>query len=120
MYERFDEVILTHTCRTKAELAYGEQLVQRLLADPLVGEEAAGSVGEVEPGSRCLVERKGQTTYLVSRLELDASGMRTIDTGHDPDSHAQVWGSLAGPFRFSRTADYSHEIPAAWHEAFQS
>lgn len=86
----------------------------------VVREEAAGFVGEVEPGCRCLVERKGQTTYLVSRLELDASGMRTIDTGHDPTSHAQVWGSLAGPFRFSRTADYSHEIPAAWHEAFQS
>lgn len=86
----------------------------------VVREEANGFVGEVEPGCRCLVERKGQTTYLVSRLELDAGGMRTIDTGHDPDSHAQVWGSLAGPFSFSRTADYSHEIPAAWHAAFRA
>jgi hypothetical protein len=85
----------------------------------MVRQEAAGFVGEVEPGCRCLVERKGQTTYLVSRLELDATGMRTIDTGHDPGSHAQVWGSLAGPFQFSRTADYSHEIPTAWYEAFR-
>jgi hypothetical protein len=84
----------------------------------LVREQGDGFVGEVEPGCRCLVERKGQTTYLVSRLELDAQGMRTIDTGHDPVSHAQVWGSLAGPFEFSRTADFSNEIPASWHVAF--
>ena len=39
-YERFDRVILTHTCRTVAELAYGHDLVARTLDDPLVGEEA--------------------------------------------------------------------------------
>ena len=80
----------------------------------LVREEGEGFVGEVEPGCRCLVERKGVTTYLVSRLELNARGMRTIDTGHDPGSHEQVWGSLAGPFEFERTHDFSGEIPEAW------
>ena len=84
-----------------------------------VRENGDGFVGEVEPGCRCLVERKGMTTYLVSRLELDAAGMRTIDTGHDPETHEQVWGSLAGPFVFSRTDDYSPEIPASWEEAFR-
>lgn len=84
-----------------------------------VREEGAGFIGEVEPGCRCLVERKGTTTYLVSRLELDAQGMRTIDTGHDPATHQQVWGSLAGPFEFSRTDDYSDEIPAEWEAAFR-
>ncbi|TVS06839.1 MAG: chorismate-binding protein [Cyanobium sp. PLM2.Bin73] len=83
-----------------------------------VREDGEGFIGEVEPGCRCLVERKGATTYLVSRLELDAHGMRTIDTGHDPTTHEQVWGSLAGPFEFSRTDDYSGEIPAAWQAAF--
>jgi hypothetical protein len=84
-----------------------------------VREEGEGFIGEVEPGCRCLVERKGATTYLVSRLELDAHGMRTIDTGHDPTTHEQVWGSLAGPFEFSRTDDYSGEIPASWQAAFR-
>ena len=41
LYERYDEVILTHTCRTTEELAYGEELMDRLAHDPLVGEEAA-------------------------------------------------------------------------------
>ena len=40
-YERFDRVILTHTVRQNAELDYGFDLVERTLADPLVGEEAA-------------------------------------------------------------------------------
>ncbi len=37
-YERFDEVILTHTCRTADELTYGIELVASLKDDPLVGE----------------------------------------------------------------------------------
>jgi hypothetical protein len=84
----------------------------------LVREQGGGFVGEVEPGCRCLVERKGSITYLVSRLELDADGMRTIDKGHDPDTHEQRWGSLAGPFEFSRTHDFSEEIPSTWQAAF--
>ena len=85
-----------------------------------VRAEGQGFVGEVEPGCRCLVERKGLTTYLVSRLELDPQGMRTIDRGHHPESHEQVWGSLAGPFEFSRTDDYSQEIPPQWEDHFRA
>jgi hypothetical protein len=83
----------------------------------LVREEGDGFVGEVEPGCRCLVERKGRTAYLVSRLELSTDRMRTIDRGHDPLTHEHLWGSLAGPFEFSRTDDFSTDIPAGWIEA---
>lgn len=87
---------------------------------PLVGctyvvrESGDGFSGEVEPGCRCLVERNGSVAYLVSSFELDPRGMQTIDRGHDPTSHAQLWGSLAGPFEFERTHDYSAEIPPEW------
>ena len=80
----------------------------------LVQEEGEGFIGEVEPGCRCLVERKGATSYLVSRLELNPTGMRTIDRGHDPQTHEHLWGYLAGPFEFARTDDYSNEIPSSW------
>ena len=80
----------------------------------VVRETSSGFIGEVEPGCRCLVERKGATSYLVSSFELSASGMSTIDRGHDPATHEQLWGSLAGPFAFERTDDYSPELPAAW------
>ena len=39
-YERYDEVILMHTCRQEAELAYGRMLVEGLADDPLCGEHA--------------------------------------------------------------------------------
>jgi hypothetical protein len=84
----------------------------------VVREEGDGFVGEVEPGCRCLVERKGRTAYLVSRLELFADRMRTIDRGHDPLTHEHLWGSLAGPFEFVRTDDFSSEIPQHWLQAF--
>tara|TARA_B110000285_G_C14878111_1_gene492535 strand:- start:61 stop:717 length:657 start_codon:yes stop_codon:yes gene_type:complete len=41
-YEKFDEVILTHTCREVAELTYGQKLVAAVKDDPLVGEVAQG------------------------------------------------------------------------------
>ena len=80
----------------------------------VVREESEGFVGEVEPGCRCLVERKGASSYLVSRLELNPAGMRTIDRGHDPITHEHLWGCLAGPFEFARVDDFSDEIPAEW------
>jgi hypothetical protein len=85
----------------------------------MVREDGEGFVGEVEPGCRCLVERKGATSYLVSRLELGPEGMRTIDRGHDPVTHEHLWGSLPGPFEFARTHDFSNDIPASWLEAFR-
>jgi hypothetical protein len=85
-----------------------------------VREEGDGFIGEVEPGCRCLVERKGAVSYLVSRLELDPHGMRTLDRGHDPQTHEHLWGCLAGPFEFSRTDDYSSEVPQAWLQAWEN
>jgi len=82
--------------------------------DYVVRETSDGFIGEVEPGCRCMVERKGALSYLVSSLELNGRGMRTIDRGHDPTTHEQLWGSLAGPFEFERTDDYSHELPEQW------
>jgi hypothetical protein len=88
--------------------------------DYVVREQGDGFVGEVEAGCRCMVERKGSITYLVSRLELSPTSMRTIDTGHAPTSHERVWGSLAGPFEFERTHDYSEEIPTDWQSLLQA
>ncbi len=40
IYERFDQIILTHTTRDVSGLAYGARLVKSILSDPLVGEDA--------------------------------------------------------------------------------
>lgn len=39
-YEKFEEVIVTHTCRLGAELDYSSEVIESLPDDPLVGEEA--------------------------------------------------------------------------------
>ena len=39
-YERFNQVVLTHTCRTLADLKFGEELIAETKNDILVGEEA--------------------------------------------------------------------------------
>ena len=41
LYERFDQVILTHTTRSISGLEYGKQVIKTVYANPLVGEEAA-------------------------------------------------------------------------------
>lgn len=83
----------------------------------VVRSDGDGFIGEVEPGCRCLVERKGSTAYLVSTFAIQGDSMRTLDRGHDPETHEHLWGSLAGEFEFERTDDYSSEIPTAWLSA---
>jgi len=68
--------------------------------------------GQVEPGKACMVVRKGQTTYLDSEFEVDAQRFTSWDRGRNPDTDEQVWGSVAGPFRFERKTSFAHEVPA--------
>lgn len=37
-FERYEQVVMMHTCRTAEELAYGRELVENLKHDPLLGE----------------------------------------------------------------------------------
>ena len=41
-YERFSQIVLTHTCREAGELAYAQEIVSSLAEDPLVGELSRG------------------------------------------------------------------------------
>jgi ferredoxin/flavodoxin---NADP+ reductase len=47
-YERFDQVILTHTCREDAELTFGRNLVASLKDDPLCGEFAGRLIHDTQ------------------------------------------------------------------------
>ena len=80
----------------------------------IVEASSAGFLGKVEPGCRCLVTRKGHTSYLVSEFELNKTGMQTIDRGYHPETHEHLWGSIAGPFQFEREIDWGDESLTAW------
>jgi len=64
-YERYDEVIVTHTCRTSPELVYGYEIVDAALADPLVGEEASVKLRHVTSTTRDAHALNGRITTLI-------------------------------------------------------
>ncbi|WP_273145002.1 ferredoxin--NADP reductase [Oceanicaulis alexandrii] len=64
-YERFDQVILTHTCREVAELTYGKELVDAVREDPLVGEFVGDKLVYYPSVTREEFERKGRITQLM-------------------------------------------------------
>lgn len=64
-YEKFDDVIITHTCRENAELQYSQQLVRKLSSDPLVGEEALKKVRFVTSCTREEHPLMGRITTLI-------------------------------------------------------
>ncbi|MBE9031463.1 chromophore lyase CpcT/CpeT [filamentous cyanobacterium LEGE 11480] len=73
----------------------------------------SGFKGRVEPGKQCLVERKGQKTYLDNEFDVLDQGqtLMSLDRGRDLETDERIWGSIAGPFHFTRVNDFSAEIP---------
>lgn len=69
-----------------------------------------GFQGEVKPGRNCIVVRNGQETYLDNKFEIDDQKMISFDIGRDPETNKQVWGSVAGPFRFARWNSFADEV----------
>ena len=92
-YEKYDRVIMMHTCREVAELEYGRQLVESLQDDPLIGELAAGKLLYYPTTTRETSPRMGRITDNLTSgkvfADLDLPPM-------DPESdRAMVCGSLA-------------------------
>ncbi|WP_114965230.1 ferredoxin--NADP reductase [Alkalilacustris brevis] len=92
-YERYDEVILMHTCRDAAELDYGRELVESLPEDPLIGEFVGDKLKYYPTTTREESPRMGRITDNLK------SGKVFADIGTPPISpetdRAMVCGSLA-------------------------
>jgi len=92
-YERFDEVILTHTCRDVAELTYGRELVESLADDPLIGEMVGGKLRYYPTTTREDSPRMGRITTLIENGKLfEDLGVPPLNPETD---RAMVCGSLA-------------------------
>lgn len=61
-WEKFDQVILMHTCREADELAYGRELVAALAEDPLIGEMTEGKLFYYPTTTREPSARMGRVT----------------------------------------------------------
>ena len=91
VYEQFDQVILCHTCRTKAELAYSAELMGNLHDDPLVGEHA-DRVLYYPTTTREPSRHEGRITDLLE------AGRVSEDLGVPPlgaDDRVMICGSMA-------------------------
>ena len=83
-YEKFEQVILTHTCREVAELKYGLDLVAEITDDPLVGEFANGRLFHYTSATREDYPRMGRVTDLMTSGKLFADlGVPPIDPETD-------------------------------------
>ncbi|MEM6668015.1 MAG: ferredoxin--NADP reductase [Pseudomonadota bacterium] len=91
-YERYNEVILTHTCRDAAELEYGKQLLAALPADPLVGEDAAAKLRYLPTTTREPTEAIGRITdWIASGRLTDRFGLPPLSPERD---RAMICGSM--------------------------
>lgn len=65
VYEQYEEVILTHTCRETDELAYGAWLVEETKKDPLIGELATAQLRYYPTTTREESPKMGRITTLI-------------------------------------------------------
>ncbi len=92
-WERFDQVIVMHTCREVAELTYGRDLIEALPHDPLIGEFVGDKLLYYPTTTREQSAQMGRVTDNLS------SGKVFTDLGIPPldpvVDRAMVCGSLA-------------------------
>ena len=93
VYEKFDQVIMMHTCREVAELAYGRDLIAALATDDLVGDLAAGKLLYYPTTTREPSPRMGRVTDNLSSGKVFADlALPPMDPATD---RAMICGSLA-------------------------
>ncbi len=68
-YDKFEQVIVTHTCRSSAELKYSYDTVEATLNDPLVGEIARGRLKHFASATREEHTHMGRITSLIETGE---------------------------------------------------
>ncbi|OCX67239.1 ferredoxin--NADP(+) reductase [Thioclava sp. SK-1] len=92
-YEKFDEVIMMHTCRTVEELEYGKTLVEDLQNDELIGEMVEGKLKYYPTATREDFHHMGRITdNLASGKVFEDLGLAPMNPETD---RAMVCGSLA-------------------------
>jgi ferredoxin--NADP+ reductase len=83
-YEKFDEVILTHTCRYKEELVYGLNLVEETKSNELIGEMVTQQLHHFTSVTQEDGPVRGRVTNMINSGELAAHlGMPEINPEED-------------------------------------
>ena len=72
VYEQFDEVIITHSCREVAELTYGQNLVAETRHHDILGEFAAPKLRYFASTTQEVSPNQGRITTLIENGQLFA------------------------------------------------
>jgi ferredoxin--NADP+ reductase len=92
-YEKFGQIVLTHTCRDVAELEYGAALYRQSVEDPLIGELTNGRLTYYASTTRGKFPRMGRVTTLIE------DGTLFTDIGAEPfdpaNDRIMICGSMA-------------------------
>lgn len=92
-YEKYDQVIMMHTCRNADELEYGRKLVEDLKNDELIGEMVEGKLLYYPTTTREETAQMGRITdNLSSGKVFEDLGLPKMNPKED---RAMVCGSLA-------------------------
>jgi ferredoxin--NADP+ reductase len=92
-YEKFGQIVLTHTCRDVAELEYGAGLYRQSVEDPLIGELTNGRLTYYSSTTRGQFPRMGRITTLIENGSLFADlGVEAFDPASD---RVMICGSMA-------------------------
>ncbi len=92
-YERFAEIVVTHTCRTNADLSYGRDVVRAAQDDPLVGELARARLRSYASTTRDKGRHVGRITERVGNGQIfDDLAIPPLNPQHD---RVMICGSLA-------------------------
>lgn len=92
-YEKYEQVIMMHTCREVAELDYGRQLVESLKDDPLIGEMVGDKLRYYPTTTREPFHHMGRVTDNLQSGKVFADlGLPRMNPEED---RAMVCGSLA-------------------------
>jgi len=95
-YARYDEVIMMHTCRLRAELDYGRTLIESLPDDPLIGELVAGKLRYHPATTREQSPHMGRITDALH------SGRGFADLGVPPITPETDRGMVCGSLGFNK------------------
>ncbi|UUX49301.1 ferredoxin--NADP reductase [Nisaea acidiphila] len=93
-YEKFEQVILCHTCREADELTYGYEVVEATKSDPLIGEDATAKLVHYATTTREETASMGRITDLI------LSGKLFSDLGLPPLDPAMDRGMICGSMDF--------------------
>jgi ferredoxin--NADP+ reductase len=84
VYDRFETIVLVHGCRQVSELAFGEQVVEKLREDELFGPLLAEKLVYYPTVTREPFRNRGRITDLIASKQLfDDIGLPPLDIATD-------------------------------------